>query len=644
MKSSPNAPFCRPLIWGLSALSIASCVHADETTITPEIRALCTYALDGDTKEPLVITRIVKAGELFTGHINDVTSGKFVVLGAWIPPSGKRALSNTQDKATTYGTVGVSIGTYSQTPSGENGLLRGTDADTFQFLEFTAAQTPKEGQAVFVLRNYGWIDNAVTDPAAAKPGKVVDAAGLTKATVHLSNFRGATLSAVGTIAAVGGRLILNNHGIIRSDKGMLLDLESVQSALVSIISNEGTLRSGGKEVVSGPANLTIWNSGTIESTAAKPSAAIKIKMADGEIDRPTPDRARLELTNSATGVIRGTKHGATGDRPSVITNAGLIAGLAGSGLNWDAPLGRKGKPAEGYCTVTVSNLKGGVISGLTQNAASGDGDGVDIDECGHILNAGTIAAVNSAASADGIAIGGGRIQNLPTGVITAQNAYNRGKTYAILVDDSDEGYAFEAMAIENAGRIEGNGANGVGIRFISDKHNTILNSGTIRGDGGTAIILGDGGDTITLQNGAQILGDIVGGKGTDDIVLDCGEGNTVRLANAIIGIEQIQIKSGTLALENGARLELPLRKGVVLGPVAGEGSLVFAGKVTLVPLEENGLRLDALKAGDTFHLITLGGGIAHAENVRIEGTLPEGLAWDTARMQQGVLALMRAQP
>lgn len=341
---------------------------------------------------------------------------------------------------------------------------------------------------------------------------------------------------------------LVNAGTLSSAGGKVLDVEGVATAAVCVIENTGTLSSAADEVISGLASVRITNAGRIETTGYKTTgegrSAIKVKAEES-----STASANLVLENLAGGEIIGTKNGVTGDRASEITNAGTIAGKGGSGVNWDgdvadSPDGGTSFYGNAYFVVKVTNLEGGVISGNGDNASL-DGDGVDVDYGVELVNAGTISAKDSPVSADGLAIGGGSVKNLATGKITASNAYG------ILADDSNEGNAFAALTIENAGTIETTGsATGAAIKIVSDKRNTITNSGTIRSSSGTAIALGDGGDTIVVQGG-EIVGAIVGGAGKDSLVVElAGESAEFTIADAVSSVENLEIRAGTLVLKS----------------------------------------------------------------------------------------------
>lgn len=310
---------------------------------------------------------------------------------------------------------------------------------------------------------------------------------------------------------VAGQLIsLTNSGIMTGTEKQAIDLRYMLHTSATI-TNNGTISAGQKGAVKLGNNATVINNGTIETTAAGENG-ITAKNYDPEDDGIDTFAHGLDLTNNMGGKIIGIKHGVTGEGEAGINNNGRIEGRGGSGLNWDwnAALQQDDK-----YVVTVVNGKDGVITG-TGDAASLDGDGVDVDYIVNLTNSGTIIAKDSFGSADGLAIGGGTVTN--TGTITASNSNANGQAYGILVDDSDGGNAFEAIRITNSGTIEGTGGNGVGIRIVSDKENYIfMEGGTITGGSGQAVIMGSG-DDVFSYSGGTVNGSVDGGEGFNTMI------------------------------------------------------------------------------------------------------------------------------
>lgn len=480
--------------------------------------------------------------DVYDKQQNDVTSGTVVVDGTWAPADGKRALANTKEETDAYGLIDVSVSA--------SGTITATNADVFKFSDFSGGQTTA-GETFFKLNNAGTIETVGDDGGRVFQFSDTDKGAVVNGVAEITN--AGTLSAVDDVLKAAGQIIFTNEsaGTAHSETGQVIDLGDVNSAAVGTITNRGVMTSSANEVISGPANMIIENSGRIETTDAGASSAIKVKVADDGVNVETAASARLVLTNAATGEIIGTKHGVTGDRESSITNEGTIIGKGGSGINWDgdcadSPDGGTSFYGENYFVLTVENEAGAVISGIG-DGTSLDGDGVDADYGLDLTNAGTISATDSPVSADGLAIGGGIVRNLETGKITASNQY--GAAYGILADDSNEGAAFRAVVIENAGTIETTSGQGAAIKIVGGESNVITNSGKILSASGTAIILGDGGDTIIL-NGGEIEGAIVGGAGTDTLVVDLGAGNSFSARGNVSSMEILEIRSGTFVVSD----------------------------------------------------------------------------------------------
>lgn len=341
---------------------------------------------------------------------------------------------------------------------------------------------------------------------------------------------------------VTGRLIsLTNSGTITGVEKQAIDLRYMLHTSAAI-TNHGTISASQKGAMKLGNNATVINDGTIETTAAGENG-ITAKNYDPEDDGINTFAHGLNLTNSGeNGKIIGMKHGVTGEGEASITNSALIEGKGGSGVNWDwDPVLQK----DGKYIITVVNEEGGVIRG-TGDSTSLDGDGVDVDYIVDLANRGQIIAKDSFGSADGLALGGGKVNN--SGLISASNSNMAGQAYGILVDNSDGGNAFEAISIINSGTIKGEGANGVGIRIVSDKENSIaMNGGLISGGSGNAVIMGSGNDTFTYAGGI-IEGSVDGGGGSNTMIFRGAEGQDMTFHADLKNFNSIRIESGHVTL------------------------------------------------------------------------------------------------
>lgn len=395
--------------------------------------------------------------------------------------------------------------------------------------------------------------------------------------------------------AVTGQLIsLTNSGTMTGTEKQAIDLRYMLRTSATI-TNNGTISASQKGAVKLGNNATVINNGTIETTAAGENG-ITAKNYDPEDDGINTFAHGLDLANNSGGKIIGMKHGVTGEGEASISNDGRIEGRGGSGLNWDwdAALQQDDK-----YVVTVVNGKDGVITG-TGDATSLDGDGVDVDYIVNLTNAGTIMAKDSFGSADGLAIGGGTVTN--TGTITASNSNANGQAYGILVDDSDGGNAFESIRITNSGTIEGTGANGTGIRIVSDKENYIsMEGGTITGGSGQAVIMGSG-DDVFSYSGGTVNGSVDGGAGFNTMVFQLAETDLV-FSSDLKNFNSIHIQGSSLSPGASVTLEnltitmdmASLNGETPLFSLEGAGSLQFnsvilqlMGTPDTVPLDGSG--------------------------------------------------------
>lgn len=331
-------------------------------------------------------------------------------------------------------------------------------------------------------------------------------------------------------------------------------------------------------------NGVIYNYGTIKSTTTTGSSS------DG-VD--AQNNTGVTVTNYATGLIEGGRHGITGGAKdntvnftTTITNnaGGTIKGDNGSGINLDGFNAKQ--------TATIVNA--GTIIG---NGVTGDGDGVDVDGVINLTNTGTIRSINAysattagLAYSEGVTVGGGTITNsgLIEGDVAAGNTNAVGRGISIVGNDSttipgarEPIYANATVTNQSGGVIRGQSDSGI---YIGDTANgytvtinnaagatiegagataatiqagavdvTINTAGSIINDGGdskAAIALGAGNDQVNVTGGsARIVGGIDGGSGSNTLNFNLGAPtNTFTHSGVIANFDKVSVLSGQVTL------------------------------------------------------------------------------------------------
>lgn len=323
-----------------------------------------------------------------------------------------------------------------------------------------------------------------------------------------------------------GAVRLVNDGRIDGNANNAIDFDGLNATTIRIVNGvDGLIENSGASDVVRPGNdrttqIVVVNAGTIR---AGDTAGVS-EGGDGVDLQPQDGGVDALVINRDTGLIMGGKHGVTGGNGARIVNeeGGSIIGRNGSGINFDT------EAADGDGAVTVVNH--GLISGRYDGLGDGDGDGVDVDYLVKVKNHGTIEGIgadNEDDFGDGIAAGGGSIENTASGTI-------HGETNGILIDDGDRNGAYAETVIVNDGVISGE--LGHAIRLIGEFADRIQNTGTIRSDAGLAIDAGAGNDRVVNQG--TIVGDVALGDGDDqyrgtlaiDGMIDGGAGDDLIFA------------------------------------------------------------------------------------------------------------------
>lgn len=400
------------------------------------------------------------------------------------------------------------------------------------------------------------------------------------------------------VAVTGTTITIDNSGLIQAGGtgfaglGQALDFRAITATTgnnITIVNRAGgVIESLTDDAVRPGQATTIQNSGIIRSFGANTSGG-----ANGTSDGiDAGGRTGITVTNNAGGVISGARHGITADNDiTVVNNAGAtIIGRNGSGVGSDGngTVTNYGTITGGYAGV------GNIFNSDGTASANGDGDGVDIDLIGTIRNFGIIQGLGAGGvdsggrpnGSDGIAMGGGTIENNAGALISGAN---RG----ILIDDGAFGSAVAAVSISNAGTIRG--LSGTGIGIVGNFNNVLANSGTITGTGSEAAIFinGNGANritnsgTISTSGSAQAL--FLNGNGANTVtnsgtIATSGTGVALQFGNGnnsltTSGTIRAASAAGTAVLFGDGNNSMVVQGGEIVGNVtAGNGtnSLTFA--------------------------------------------------------------------
>jgi hypothetical protein len=340
-------------------------------------------------------------------------------------------------------------------------------------------------------------------------------------------------------AAVSGVLMygtaastLVNDGAISSSGG---DAVHAYNDTNIALTNSGTIAGSAFGVYSKGASLALTNSGTITGMG-QDGVGFKYGIASitnsgsigGGRDGVSFHGAALSLTNTNSGTISGVRYGVyTRDNNLNLANYGTV-GIDNSGVITGGNIGVKayggsltlensGSIAGSRYGVSVNNLTA-TISNAATGQISGGNSGVYVAYApggqASVANQGTIEGTGSSSS--GIYFHGYHAL-----VSNAAGALISGANYGVKFQGGDS-YSLSST-ITNAGVIRGTGSAGVGIAFLDQNgtpNNTIINSGTIFGQSGTAVRFGAGNDLLVLQAGSVLTGLVDGGGGTNTVEFD----------------------------------------------------------------------------------------------------------------------------
>ncbi len=434
------------------------------------------------------------------------------------------------DQANQQLTLGTAYGGPTVLSSGTTTVTAPLVSDSFRIAP-GATLTGVQGTTILSTGATLDIVNSGTISNTATSGRAINIAGdATVRTVTLTNNAGGLITSGGDAVRIAtnltrGSVRVDNYGVIRStNDGQAIDFDALAGGAAIRINNYAgaEISAAGQDAIRPGQGAVVTNAGLIRSDGT----------AGSSYDASDWQARSGVVVNEAGGTISGLRHGITGDVSVDVTNRGTIVGRNGSGVGSDG-------------TGIVVNY-GTITGGADGVAANGDGDGVDIDRVGVVRNFGTIEGLAARGvdaggrpnSAQGIALGGGTIENAASATIF-------GAAQGILVnnDTNAVGAADAATTIVNAGTIRG--GTGAGIVLVGNFADTVTTSGVIAGGNGVALDLDAGDDTLNVLTGASFVGALDGGAGTDRINLG---GIGTGTLGATTGFETLAVQSGSWTL------------------------------------------------------------------------------------------------
>ncbi|HEU0115313.1 MAG TPA: calcium-binding protein, partial [Thermomicrobiales bacterium] len=387
----------------------------------------------------------------------------------------------------------------------------------------------------------------------------------------------------------GGTGTINNYGTV-SGFFFGVDLSdggTVNNAQPGAVITTGT---GGQDgiLISGYPGGTVTNLGTVKVNGTV-GFAVNLGTAGGSFTNGSPS-----VTSAFAGFA--SPHygdGFISDPAATITNFATISAANGMFLHGGGSVANNGTAASiygrfngvfsgGVATVdntgTVEALfnfgveltNGNIVNGST--AATGasivadrvalvtpgitttsTAVGIGIITSGSLTNYGTVAGARA-----GVRIAAGAVANGSAG---ARSGLVEGVYYGVLA----AGTVTQSVAITNFGTIAAIGTAGIGVDLGDTADNTVSNSGTVGGTGGTAVAFGAGDDRLIVGARARFNGVVTGGPGTNEI--DFEKTGAVALAPEYVGFARVRLLAAdSLAL-----------KPADLAGLAGNAIIVFDG-------------------------------------------------------------------
>ncbi len=346
----------------------------------------------------------------------------------------------------------------------------------------------------------------LTGDAALQTGAEVSAAGYT-----INNSGTLRVTAEGILvdaAAVSGIVINNNTpGLIEGgDDGIYLDGDG------GTINNSGTIRGitgVNSDGIEGFGGLTVNNSGSISGAAGI--------FAESTLS---------VLNESGANITASTEAGVDATDDAFIDNFGTISSTGGEGiLVFDR--------ATIFNGTSIDGLGNAISGGLIRGATNGIFTGADLQLVNE--NLGVIAGMNGV----GVDAGdGAQIFNEAGAQISGSfGGISVGATGFVQNDGLIDGMGGDGVTLGAGGEIFNAGTISGTTGIVAFDGSLITNSGLIRSTaiGGNAFSGGVGNDDLALEAGSLILGNVLGGGGTNSIAFNGGLSSPTSPENTIRG-------------------------------------------------------------------------------------------------------------
>jgi hypothetical protein len=343
----------------------------------------------------------------------------------------------------------------------------------------------------------------------------------------VTNNAGALLQAADADAIQMNRpnsnISFDNHGSVISLNASAGGSQAIDWNAITTGSNTlhnfstGLLEAFEADAVRPGVNGIVINEGTIKSITSTGSSSDGI---DGQSNNG------LVINNNGNGFIEGGRHGITAGAANDTINFTLsvtnqlnatIQGDDGSGMNIDGFNANE--------VVTIQN--DGTITG---NGVTRDGDGVDVDGLVNLTNTGVILSLNAfsdvpGGASEGVTTGGGTITNSGTieGDVAVGNVNaGRGITLAGVDTSGTPEPIYANSVVTNSGLIKGQTDSAIVVLGAASGFTVTINNqsgGTIVGGGDTAAAIQTGADDDTINNAGEVIADASGKA------IDLGDGD-----------------------------------------------------------------------------------------------------------------------